>query len=340
MNLFDLFAHEHRAKRIDQKDPLLALDELIDFKPLVEVVDKTAPRKRSEKGGRPPYPTEIMLRVIILKRLNNLSNDQMEFMLNDRMSFQRFTKLTHSPNIPDANTIWVFEERIGEKTAKALFEAVERQIRLSGYSARKGQIVDATLVPVPKQRISSKEKEIAEQKAMPIEWPAHKRAQKDIDASWTSKHGKHYFGYKMGVNVDVRCKVIRAIDLSTAKEHDIQQLDNLIDMNNTNRDFFADKGYASQSKEKMLTDKGLNPRVQHKKAKGKPMGKQLEKRNKTIAKTRSRVEHVFGAMEQMGGKCIRVIGQQRANFVMTMMATVYNLKRFIFLQKSGFRAFG
>ena len=280
-----------------------------------------------------------MLRVIILKRLNNLSNDQMEFMLNDRMSFQRFTKLTHSPTIPDANTIWVFEERIGEKTAKALFEAVERQIRLSGYSARKGHIVDATLVPVPKQRISSKEKEITEQKAMPIEWPAHKRAQKDIDASWTSKHGKHYFGYKMGVNVDVRCKVIRAIDLSTAKEHDIQQLDNLIDMNNTNRDFFADKGYASQSKEKMLTDKGLNPRVQHKKAKGKPMGKQLEKRNKTIAKTRSRVEHVFGAMEQMGGKCIRVIGQQRANFVMTMMATVYNLKRFIFLQKSGFRAF-
>jgi IS5 family transposase len=63
------------------------LDELIDFKPLVEVVDKTAPRKRPKKGGRPPYPTEVMLRIIILKHLNNLSNDQMEFMINDRMSF-------------------------------------------------------------------------------------------------------------------------------------------------------------------------------------------------------------------------------------------------------------
>ena len=40
MNLFDLFAHEHRAKRIDQKNPLLALDELIDFNPLVEIVKK------------------------------------------------------------------------------------------------------------------------------------------------------------------------------------------------------------------------------------------------------------------------------------------------------------
>jgi IS5 family transposase len=339
MNLFDLFAHEHRAKRIDQKDPLLALDELIDFQQLVDVVEAIAPRKRSDKGGRPPYPTEIMLRVIILKRLNNLSNDQMEFLLNDRMSFQRFTKLSHSPHIPDANTIWVFEERIGEASAKALFEAVERQITQHGYSARKGQIVDATIVPVPKQRIRSKEKEITDQQAMPIEWSAHKRAQKDIDATWVTKHGKQHFGYKLGVNVDVRCKVIRTIDLTTAKDHDINQLENLIDMNNTHRDFFADKGYASQPKEKALADKGLNPRVQHKKAKGKPMGKQLEKRNKTIAKTRSRVEHIFGAIEQMGGKCIRVIGQQRANFVMTMMATVYNLKRFVFLRKSGFSVY-
>ena len=339
MNLFDLFAHEYRAKRIDQKDPLLALDELIDFQQLVDVVEAIAPRKQSDKGGRPPYPTEIMLRVMILKRLNNLSNDQMEFMLNDRMSFQRFTKLTHSPNIPDANTIWVFEERIGEQTAKALFEAVERQINEYGYSARKGQIIDATIVPVPKQRIRSKEKEITDQKAMPIEWTAHKRAQKDIDASWTSKHGKHYFGYKLGINVDVRCKVIRAIDLTTAKDHDLNQLESLIDMNNSNRDFFADKGYASQEKEQALAEKGLNPRVQHKKAKGKLMGKQLEKRNKTISKTRSRVEHVFGSIEQMGGKCIRVIGQQRANFVMTMMATVYNLKRFVFLQRSSFKPF-
>ena len=339
MNLFDLLAHERRTKRINQKDPLLALNELIDFQQLVDVVETIAPRKQSEKGGRPPYPTEIMLRIIILKRLNNLSNDQMEFMLNDRMSFQRFTKLSHSPNIPDANTIWVFEERIGEQTAKALFEAVERQITQHGYSARKGQIVDATIVPVPKQRIRSKEKEITNKKAMPIEWTAHKRAQKDVDASLTSKHGKYYFGYKMGINVDVRCKVIREIDLTTAKDHDINQLENLIDMNNTNRNFFADKGYASQEKEQALADKGLNPRVQHKKPKGKPMSKQLEKRNTTIAKTRSRVEHVFGAIEQMGGKCMRVIGQQRANFVMTMMATVYNLKRFVFLRKSGFSVY-
>jgi hypothetical protein len=64
MNLFDLFAQKYRTKRINHKDPLVALNELIDFKSLVDVVEAIAPRKQSEKGGRPAYPTEIMLRVI------------------------------------------------------------------------------------------------------------------------------------------------------------------------------------------------------------------------------------------------------------------------------------
>jgi hypothetical protein len=51
MKLFDLFAQEYRTKRINHKDPLVALNELIDFKPLVDVVEAIAPRKQSEKGG-------------------------------------------------------------------------------------------------------------------------------------------------------------------------------------------------------------------------------------------------------------------------------------------------
>jgi len=35
---------------------------------------------------------------------------------------------------------------------------------------------------------------------------------------------------------------------------------------------------------------------------------------------------VFGAIEQMGGKLLRTIGQARANFAMTMMAACYNLR--------------
>ena len=43
-------------------------------------------------------------------------------------------------------------------------------------------------------------------------------------------------------------------------------------------------------------------------------------------------------MEQMGGKCIRTIGQARADFALTMMAVTYNIKRLVFLEAGPIRA--
>ena len=48
---------------------------------------------------------------------------------------------------------------------------------------------------------------------------------------------------------------------------------------------------------------------------------------------------MFGAIEQMGGKLLRTIGQARANFAMTMMAACYNLKRLVHFQATGIEAF-
>jgi len=48
---------------------------------------------------------------------------------------------------------------------------------------------------------------------------------------------------------------------------------------------------------------------------------------------------VFRAIDQMGGKLLRTIGQARANFVITMMAACYNLKRLVCFQKTGIKAF-
>ena len=45
-----------------------------------------APRPVSAQGDRPPYPTETMERILALKRLHTLSDEQMEYQLLDRMS--------------------------------------------------------------------------------------------------------------------------------------------------------------------------------------------------------------------------------------------------------------
>lgn len=46
--------------------------------------------------------------------------------------------------------------------------------------------------------------------------------QKDIDARWTKKRGHHYYGYKNHINVDVKHKLIRRYQVTSAEVHDSQ----------------------------------------------------------------------------------------------------------------------
>ncbi|MBU2745754.1 transposase, partial [Acidithiobacillus caldus] len=93
----------------------------------------------------------------------------------------------------------------------------------------------------------------------------------------------------------------------------------------------ADKGYVGAEREERLREQGYRPRIQRKAKQGKPLSACQERRNRRIAKVRARVEHVFAAITQWGGKRIRTIGQDRANFAMGMMVLVYNMHRLAFL---------
>jgi IS5 family transposase len=336
----DLFATDAHRRKIDTLgDPLVEIESCIDFAALAGEVDRVAPRPASPQGGRPPFPTETMVRILVLKRLYNLSDEQMEYQLLDRMSYQRFCGLSQAANIPDRTTVWVFENRIGAAGAQALFDGMNGQLLAKGFIARGGQIIDATLVPAPKQHMSKEEKELVGQDAMPADWSPAKRRQKDTEATWTKKHGKSYFGFKLSVNVDKKYKVIRKIETGTASTHDSQHFDTVLDGGNTSRDVYADRGYPSEAREEQLKESGLRNHIQRKGKRNKPLSACQQRRNQRIAKSRARVEHVFAAIEQMGGKMIRTIGQARANFAMTMMAACYNLKRLAYFNRAGITAF-
>lgn len=110
----DLFADQHHKQTLDKLgDPLTEIEACIGFAALAAEVDRMAPRPVSAQGGRPPFPTETMVRIQVLKRLYNLSDEQMEYQLLDRMSYKRFCGLAQATNIPDRTTVWMFENRIG-----------------------------------------------------------------------------------------------------------------------------------------------------------------------------------------------------------------------------------
>ena len=332
-----LFAAEEREQKLDRKGDLLStLGKHVSFAALAAEIDRIAPRPSDKQGGRPPYPTELMVRALVLQHLYNLSDEALEYQLLDRLSFQRFCGLRHSSSIPDANTLWVFRERVSAVGgADALFDAVQRQLQRHGFIARGGQIVDATLVEAPRQHLRKEEKALLEQDAIPAHWTPAQRRQKDIDASWTKKHGKSYHGYKLSISADRQYKLIRKRHVSTAKEHDTNHFEGVLDPANTSREVWADKGYEDKAREQRLNQNGWRMHIQHKAKKGKPQSECQKRRNTRIAKPRARVEHVFGAMVAMGGKLLRSIGLARAEFGLSIKATVYNLRRLCTLKEGG-----
>ena len=196
-------------------------------------------------------------------------------------------------------------------------------------------MIDASIVPVPKQKLTRDEKEIVQHDAMPAEWSPSKRRQKDVQARWTKKHGKSDFGYKLSTSVDKRHKLIRRVQVSTASEHDTLHFEGVLDAGNTSRDVYADKGYVDGEREQRLTAQGWRLHIQRKGLAGKPLSDCQERRNRRIAKTRARVEHIYASLEQMGGKALRSIGLDRATLHLHWKAATYNLRRLCTLMEVG-----
>ena len=156
--------------------------------------------------------------------------------------------------------------------------------------ARSGQIIDATLVPAPKQHVTHEERALIDEKATPADWEPAKRRQKDTDATRTKKHGKSYFGYKLSVSTDRRYKLIRKIQTNTASVHDGQHFDAVFDRTNTSADVYADRGYPSQARESDLRVNGYRPQIQRRGTSKRKLSECQQRRNHRIAKVRARVE--------------------------------------------------
>lgn len=336
-----LFAAQEREAKLNRKgDLLLVLERHVRFSELAREIDRIAPRPDKKQGGRPPYPTELMIRVLVLQHLYSLSDEAVEYQLLDRLSFQRFCGLRQSSSIPDEKTLWVFRERIREVGgADALFDAVQQQLQSKGYLARGGQIIDATLVESPRQHISKQDKELVKVDATPADWTPDQRRQKDTEASWTKKHGKSHHGYKLSINVDKKYKLIRKHKVSTAKVHDTNHFEAVLDPLNTSREVWADKGYQDNEREQRLTKAGWHLNIQRKAKRGKPQSDCQKRRNTRIARPRARVEHVFGSMSSMGTFCIRTVGLARAEFGLIIKSAVYNMRRLCTLQECGITPF-
>ena len=181
--------------------------------------------------------------MLVLQQLFNLSDEELEFQVKDRRSFEEFVGLGVLNPIPDATTIAMFRERLRKVgVIEEPFEMFEGYHRSQGLEAREGQIIDATLVPVPKQRKLRKENKEVKSGRMPAGWDENpdRLRQKDLDARWVKQSGISHYGYKNSIGIDVDYSFIRRYAVTAADGHDSQIISGLLDSQNKHEFFWAD----------------------------------------------------------------------------------------------------
>ena len=330
---------KRRQELEKSKDRLSELNEIIPWEVFRSCLDQLNPQERKSNAGRKPIDLLILFKLLILQQLYNLSDEELEYQTHDRASFRRFLGLSPEAEVPDAKTIWLFRKRLTDAgLIEELFQKFEEFLQTAGYEAKGGQIIDATIIPVPVQHNSREENQQIKNGETPAEWEKnpHKLSQKDVDARWTKKNDKSYYGYKNHINVDAAYGFIRQHSVTDAAVHDSQELENVLDPDNADNEVWADSAYRSEETERMLETEEYKSQIHERAYRNNPLSEEQQASNREKSKTRAKVEHVFGCwVTSMGGKMVRCIGLERVSAYLGLKDLTFNLRRYVFWQKKG-----
>ena len=300
------FALKEEFSKIEKLSKSSNLD---DFKKMIDWNEFLKYFPEKEKSlGRPPYQKIMMVKLLFLQGCYSISDEELEFQVNDRLSFRNF--LDFPENIPDFSTIWRFREEIGDANINdKIWTELDNQIKEKNIFVKEGCIQDASfIIAEPGKQKNSNELRGSSAKTS-----------RSKDGTWTKKGKRSYFGYKRHIKVRRGSKIIEEIAVTTAKTHD-----GAIDLAMKDDLIYRDRGYS-----------GINT-----KARGNGTMKRgklniyQKMRNKRITKKRSEGEHPVAVIERVlkGGKTklttiYRVFTQQ------IFVCFAYNLHRLRFLLK-------
>jgi hypothetical protein len=138
MQQIGIFDESDALERLSKLgDKLEWLNRVIDWNIFKKLLRKAKPDKtKNGKGGRPPYCVIMMFKIIILQELYGTGNDQMEYLINDRLSWKRFLGLSLADKAPDGTTIREFRHLKTKSYAKWQNFNAGKTLKLRLVSAR------------------------------------------------------------------------------------------------------------------------------------------------------------------------------------------------------------
>ena len=186
------------AKHID-RFPLLKLDQVIDWQPIEQYLNRQRTRYLRDHRGRPAYPLLSMFKAVLLGQWHSLSDPELEHSLITRIDFNLFCRFDEL-SIPDYSTLCRYRNWLAQDdTLSELLELINCQLTEKGLKIEKASaaVIDATII----QTAGSKQRQ-----AIEVDEEGQVSGQttpsKDKDARWTKKNGLYKLGYKQHTRTD------------------------------------------------------------------------------------------------------------------------------------------
>lgn len=330
-----IFGESDNLKAISKLgDNLEVLNRWINFEQFRPTLREIYVSEDHRAGGRQRWDLVLMFKIQLLQKMyGNLSDDATEYMIIDRLSFQRFLGLELGDKVPDAKTIWKYKEELAKSgREKELFDMFNEALKQAGLLTHEGSLVDATIIERPQQRYNKEEKRREKAGEEPQQLTKKQAEQIDTDAKYTVKHGKNRNGYKLHAKVNKRTKVIENYEATPANKVDGQLIAELIDENDT--EVYADSAYRGEKIANEIRAKNgtIKLEICERAERGHPLTEEQRKENKRKAKTRCRVEHVFGQIKNgFKMRLLRRVGLTRARVDICLTCIAYNMHRAAYL---------
>lgn len=325
-NLFGYLEHKQKIESLNKGINKLSVH--VDFESFRVELESILgyDQREAKQGGRPPFDPVLMFKMVLIQKFYGLSDQGTQEQVADRLSFMQFLGLEAGDDIPDANTLWDFKERLGDEGERRLFTWFTERLGERGLIGREGSIVDASFVEVPRQRNTREENQQIKQGKVPEDWSEHKQRQKDVDARSAVKNGVYHYGYKNHANADAKTKLLTKYEVTSAEVHDSQVVKELVSA--SDKAVIADSAYRSAEIEYYVLEECKSQEFILERAyRGKPLTEQQHKSNRTISRIRARVEHIFARLNQWGAHRVRTIGKVRAEVHIGICNLLYNMDR-------------
>jgi transposase, IS5 family len=272
------------TRRTRKRQFLDEMERVVPWSALLALIEPHAPKGQR---GRPPFPTEALLRIHFMQQWFTLSDPAMEEALHDVPLFRDFAGLGGwDDRLPDETTILRFRHLLEQHDlAPKILAKVNEVLIDKGLMLRAGTVVDATLIAAPSSTKNAS-------------------GERDPEMKQSKKGNQWYFGMKAHIGVDAASGLTHTVRGTAGSVNDVVVANELL--HGKERDAFADAGYQGAhkrpgAKKKVRWHIAMRPGKRRALDPAKPLDAIAEKIEKLKASVRAKVEHPFRVLKRQFG---------------------------------------